>query len=83
MSTTKEKLENVTHSRTYKILYKRSIFDYCYICQRREGSYHAFCGPGHIYGYHGSHKRVFSTHYRAYRTWKHTRKTQWKDTGIV
>ena len=44
---------------------------YCIICVRRSGSYNGSCAPG-AYTNRG-------WMYRRDRTWKHTRKTQWKE----
>jgi len=71
-------LKETTDSRSYKIVMMKNYYDYCYICQRREGSYDAACCPAKVYGYHGNHKRVYSTNYRSYRSWKHQRQTQYK-----
>lgn len=70
------------NNRIYKILQYKKIYDYCYICQKREGNYYAYCGPDKVYGYHGNGKRIYSIQRREYRTWKHNRKTQWKNENI-
>ena len=64
--------------REEKIRRMRATHNYCYICQRRAGNWHANCSPGRFYGYHGSGKRVSGKSYRAYRSWKHTRNKQWE-----
>ena len=61
----KSKLAFVIDNRSYNIVLKNTD-QYCYICCRRAGRYHAYCGPQ-------SKNRE-----REFRTWKHTRKTQWK-----
>lgn len=71
-------LNKTTDNHNYKITFKNGIYNYCYICQRREGNFYAYCGPSKEYGYHGNGKRIYSKQRREYRTWKHTRKTQWK-----
>lgn len=68
-----------TNRRVIKIIYKKSIFTYCCICQKREGTFYAFCGMGNEYGYHGDGKRIFGDDRRKYKTWKYNRKTQWKN----
>ena len=65
----KNKLKNVTNNRDYSIIMKNQNL-YCRICVRRSGSYEGSCHPG-AFNKKG-HK------YREYRTWKHTRYTQWK-----
>ena len=59
-------LVTVEDNRTYNIVMKNS-YQYCRICCRRSGNYHAYCGPR-------GRNRV-----REFRTWKHNRKTQWKE----
>ncbi len=59
------KTDNVISNREYNIL-RKSYRIYCPICAKRGGSYEAYCGPR-------------STGWkRQYKTWKHTRKTQYK-----
>lgn len=75
----KEKiLKETTDNRTYKIVLKQLIYDYCYICQKRCGSWYASCHPAKIYGLHGNYKHIYSRQWRAYKTWKHQRKQQYK-----
>lgn len=64
--------------REEKIRRMRATHNYYYICQRRSGNWYTSCCPGSIYGYHGSGKRVSGYKRRVYRSWKHTRNTQWK-----
>lgn len=76
----RKKLLNVTDNRTYNILYKQFVFNYCYICQRRAGSYFADCSPSGMQskGRHGSGKYIYRYKARWYKTWKYNRKTQYK-----
>lgn len=64
--------------REYKIKHMRAIYNYCYICQRRAGSWYADCSPIKKHGRHGSGKPISGKDYRSYRTWKHTRNKQWE-----
>jgi hypothetical protein len=82
MSKKRRGLTTITDNRTYNILYKNSIHTYCFICQRRVGSYFADCSPSgyNSKGIHGSGKYLYSTKFRSYKTWKHNRRTQWKES---
>ena len=73
-----KELVSVTDNRACNIYLKQRVFTYCYICQKRAGTYFAYCGPGLIYGQHGSKKLLSSRKYRSFKSWKHNRKTQWK-----
>lgn len=75
------KLKKAESNRTYNIIFKHYENNYCYICQKRAGSFYANCSPAnmHAKGRHGSGKRIFRHKYREYKTWKHNRKTRWKE----
>lgn len=75
----KKVLDTTTNNRVYMITFKKSIHTYCYICQKRSGSYYSSCFPGAKYGHHGNKKPINGQDYRKFRTWKHTRKYQWKN----
>ena len=58
--------KDIATNRDYTLIQKNHKV-YCMICVRRTGNFKAFCGA-----YNDSKYR------RAYRTWKHTRKKQYK-----
>lgn len=68
------------NNREYNIINKHFEYGYCYICQRRAGSFYASCSPAdmHAKGVHGSGKRIFKYKYREYKTWKYNRLTRWR-----
>jgi hypothetical protein len=74
----KYELRAITDNRVYKIVFKKSVYNYCLICQKRAGSFYADCSPGKVYGVHGSGKKVYSYKYRRNRSWKNYRNNQWK-----
>jgi hypothetical protein len=53
---------------------------YCLICNKRSGTHHWDCSPGNIQSKHrhGSGKSITSIKFRSYKSWKHNRKTQYK-----
>lgn len=52
----------------------------CRVCTKRAGSwFYNACADGVIYGRHGNGKPIFKDQFRSYKTWKHNRKTQWKE----
>ena len=51
---------------------------YCFICQRRSGSWYYDCSPKKVWGRHGNGKPIYSYKFREYKSWKYNRKTQWK-----
>ena len=55
-------------------------YTYCFICAKRCGSYYYDCSPMTFKspGRHGSGKLISTFDARKFRTWKYTRKTQWK-----
>ena len=64
----------------WKIKRMKAIYNYCFICQKRNGSWYWQCdkfgwsgGPRH-----GNGKPVYPHKQREYKTWKYNRKTQWK-----
>ncbi len=75
------KLEKAEDNRSYIISLKHYEYDYCYICQRRSGSFYGSCSPAdmHARGIHGSGKRIYRHKFREFKTWKYNRKTRWKN----
>lgn len=60
-------LKKVSDNRTYNI-YLKGYKPACYYCAKTAGDYGAHCG------------RQWKNYYkRKFRSWKHNRKTQWKD----
>lgn len=74
------KFNKAQTSREYIYKLKHYYNCYCYICQRRAGSFYASCSPAdmHAKGVHGSGKRIYTYKFRMFKTWKHNRKTKWK-----
>ena len=59
-----------------KIKYMKSIYNYCFICSKRSGSWYYDCHPS---SYNASrHGSGNALNKRECRSWKHNRKTQWK-----
>lgn len=79
MNKKRKGLNKVTDNKTYNVIYKKFVFNYCYICQRRAGSYYANCDGKKRWGYHGNGKPIYSRDYRRYKSWKHNRRTQYKN----
>lgn len=75
------KLNKSKDGRTYSIIYKRYMNDYCFICSKRCGNFYASCSPANMRarGIHGSKKLIYAYKFREYKTWKHNRKTHWKE----
>lgn len=63
-----------------KVKKMKQLWDYCFICQKRSGSWYYDCSPSKVWGRHGNGKPIYSHKYREYKSWKHNRKTQWKQT---
>ncbi len=61
-----------------KVKQMNAIYNYCFICNKRNGSWYYDCSPTIVYGRHGNGKPIESNKRREYRSWKHNRKTQWK-----
>ena len=80
MKRNRKKLNKCLNSREYKIALMKYVYDYCFICSKRCGSYYYDCSPmnSKSNGRHGSGKLISTFDSRNFRTWKHTRKTQWK-----
>lgn len=81
-NTNRNRLEKAINNKEYNILQKGSEVD-CPICAKRAGSYKATCGPVRWWpkykrGFKNS-KCIATWQVRMYRTWKHNRKTQWKN----
>lgn len=74
------KLRKSLNSREYSLKFKKEKYSYCYICQRRSGSWYYDCSPSDLRckHRHGNGKRIEGYKYRSYKTWKHNRKTRWK-----
>lgn len=66
-----------------KVKRMKAIYDYCFICQKRSGSWYYDCHPGKIWGRHGNGKPIYSYKHREYRNWKHNRNTQYKDIRLI
>ena len=59
-----------------KIKRMKQLYNYCFICQRRTGSWYYDCHPVSVRAKrHGNGKIVRQ---RECKTWKYNRKTQWK-----
>lgn len=80
MKRNRTKLNKCLNSREYKISLMKYVYDYCFICSKRCGSYYYDCSPmnSKSNGRHGSGKLISTFDSRNFRTWKHTRKKQWK-----
>lgn len=72
------KLNKAQTGREFSILQMSYIKGNCRICQKRAGSPYANCDGRKRFGWHGNGKQIFGKDYRAYKTWKHNRKTRWK-----
>jgi hypothetical protein len=70
------KLNKAKTGREYQGL--QMFNEYCPVCMKRSGSWYYDCHPGRIFGRHGDGRALYAIHRRAYRTWKHTRSSQWK-----
>lgn len=78
----RKRLEKAEDNKVYNILQK-GFKEYCPICSKRSGRYGATCGPVRWWpkykqGFVNTHKCIATWEVRIYRTWKHTRETQWK-----
>lgn len=60
----------------------KQSYDYCYICQKRNGSWYYDCSPTFVWGRHGNGKPIQSWKRRAFKSWKHNRLTQWKNKNV-
>lgn len=74
------KFNKAQDAHTYRILFMREIYNYCYICSKRCGNFYADCSPQqmHSKGRHGTGKAIYTYKFREYKTWKYNRKTKWK-----
>lgn len=63
-----------------KVKMMNDSYNYCMICNKRNGSWYYDCSPSTVWGRHGNGKAIYSHKYREYKSWKHNRKTQWKTT---
>ena len=75
------KLNKCLTPREYKLTYLKHEYDYCFICCKRGGSFYYDCSPMTMKrkGRHGNGKLISTFDARSYRTWKHTRVTQYKE----
>ena len=75
------KLNECLTPREYKLTYLKHEYDYCFICCKRGGSFYYDCSPMSMKrkGRHGNGKLISTFDARKYRTWKHTRVTQYKE----
>lgn len=61
-----------------KIKHMKQIYNYCFICNKRSGSWYYDCHPNSWkIKRHGSGKPIYSHKQREYQSWKHNRKTQY------
>ena len=76
----RSRLNKALTNREYKIMQMFDENAYCIICMKRYASWHYDCSPqnARVKHRHGNHKPIYPWHYRRYKTWKHSRKTQWK-----
>jgi hypothetical protein len=59
-----------------KVKKMKAIYNYCFICNKRNGSWYYDCHPSSFrVSRHGNGKIVRE---RECKSWKHNRKTQWK-----
>lgn len=66
-------------SKEEKIKRMKTIYDYCFICQKRSGSWYYSCHPADYKLYrHGSGKPIQNYKFREFKSWKYNRKTQYK-----
>ncbi len=75
------KFNKAQTSKEYKLLMMHYEYSYCYICTKRCGSFYYDCSPQNtrVRHRHGSGKPIYTWKYRSYKTWKHSRKTKWKE----
>jgi len=78
------KYNNARNQKEFNILFKKDIYSYCYICQKRSGSWFWDCHPSNLKAKHrhGNGRIIESYKFRSFKTWKHNRKYQWKETKI-
>lgn len=65
-------------NKEYKIKQMRQTYSYCFICQKRCGSWYYYCNVGTLRGRHGNGKPIYPKKYREYKSWKYNRKKQYK-----
>jgi hypothetical protein len=63
------------------LIIERVSESYCLICNKRSGTHHWDCSPSNIQAKHrhGSGKAIYPHKWRSYKSWKHNRKTQYKN----
>ncbi len=61
-----------------KVKQMNETYCYCFICNKRNGSWYYDCSPSKIWGRHGKGNPIYSHKFIEYKSWKHNRKTQWK-----
>lgn len=76
----RKRLAKANNSKEYIIILKHDVYNYCYICSKRCGSFYADCSPQnmHAKGIHGSGKLIYVYKFREYKSWKYNRKYKWK-----
>jgi hypothetical protein len=77
------KLNKAKTNKEYKFILNYFYIVDCTICAKRAGNYTATCYPirwTHKWkrGFKNPHKSITTFEARAFRSWKHNRKTQWK-----
>jgi len=79
------KLNKAENNRDYNLIYKHYMNDYCFICSKRSGSFYVSCSPAdmHHKGRHGNRRPIYRHKFREYKTWKHNRKTKWKEKNLI
>ena len=79
-NTNRAKLSKAENNREYNIILKHWVYNYCYICARRCGSFYYDCSPASMRnkGRHGNGKPIYTSKFRSFKTWKHNRKEKWK-----
>lgn len=75
------RLNKSVTSKEYRIKFHKIVFDYCFICAKRSGSFYGSCSPSALssIGLHGNGRYIENHKRREYQSWKYNRKTQWVD----
>ena len=76
----RKKFDKALTSREYTLKLMKETYSYCYICQKRSGSWYYDCSPAdmHCKHRHGNGRKILPYKYRSYKSWKHNRKTKSK-----
>lgn len=74
------KLNKCLTQKEYRLRLMKEKYSYCYVCQKRSGSWYYDCSPADMKckHRHGNGRKIERYMHRSYRTWKYNRKTQWK-----